>query len=269
LGSLAIVGQTVLTLLTAGTLTPSGRKAIEYVFSQLSRFGLKRYLWQKAKLILSGLLLVSLLIFWARLPAIADFFNNRGLDRYIAGELANAQSDFERAVSLDPNNLSAHYNLGRLYEGVQEINKARTSYLIAAQGDYAPAYNDLGRLALQTAKLPEAAALLQRGLELTENLPEGDERNHTTYALLKNLGWIRLEQKRYVAAEDLLQQAIALDNTFPYTPAAAHCLLAQVLEQKKPPEKALPQWEICQSYLVIRSPEEDTWYYLAQQRLQQ
>ena len=269
LGSLAIVGQAVLTLLTAGTLTASGRKAIEHVFSQLSRFGLKKYLWQEAKLVLSGLLLVSLLVFWSRLPAIADFFNNRGLDRYVAGELANAQSDFERAVSLDPNNLSAHYNLGRLYEEVQELDKARTSYLIAAQGDYAPAYNDLGRLALQSGKLPEAAALLQRGLELTEKLPEGDERNHTTYALLKNLGWVRLEQKRHIEAEDLLRQAIALDATFPYPPAAAHCLLAQVLEQKSPPENALPEWEICQSYLVIRSPEEDTWYHLAQQRLQQ
>ena len=267
LGSLAIVGQTVLTLLTAGTLTASGRKALEHVFSQLSQFGLKKYLWQEAKLVLSGLLLVSLLIFWSRLPAIANFFNNRGLDRYVAGELANAQPDFERAVSLNPNNLSAHYNLGRLYEGVQELDQARTSYLIAAQGDYAPAYNDLGRLALQSGKLPEAAALLQRGLELTENLPEGDERNHTTYALLKNLGWVRLEQKRYIEAEDLLRQAIALDSTFPNTPAAAHCLLAQVLEQKNPPKNALPEWEICQSSLVVRNPEEDVWYDLARQRL--
>lgn len=269
LGSFAIVAQTVLTLLTAGTLTASGRKAIEHIFSQLSGFGLKKYLWQEAKLVLSGLLLFSLLVLWSRLPAIANFFNERGLDRYIAGELANAQSDFERSVSLDPNNLSAHYNLGKLYEGLQELDKARHSYLIAAQGDYAPAYNELGRLALQVNKLPEAATLLQRGLELTEDIPEGDERDHTTYALHKNLGWVRFKQKRYIEAEVWLKQAIDLDKTFPNTPAAAHCLLAQVLEEKNLPENSRPEWEICQSSLIVRNPEEDIWYDLARQRLDQ
>jgi len=210
---------------------------------------------------------------------MSNFFNDRGGHRYITGELSNAQSDFERATSLDPNNLSAHYNLGRLYEGLQQLDKARTSYLVAAQGDYAPAYNELGRLALQAAKspddggkLPEAAGLLQRGLELTGELPEGDERNHTTYALLKSLGWVRLKQERYSEAEDLLKKAIAFDETFrppefSLPPAAAHCLLAQVLEKKKPLANASTQWEFCQSYLVIRSPEEDTWYHLAQQQL--
>lgn len=269
LGSLAIIGQAMLTLITAGTLTPFGRKAVKQLLNQLSRFGLKQYLWQVIKVVLSGILFASLLIFRSYLPAIADFFNNRGLDRYEVGELANARSDFERAVSLDPNNLPAHYNLGRLYESLQELDRARTSYLIAAQGDYAPAYNELGRLALQEAQFPEAAALLLRGLELAELLPAGDEQNHTTYALLKNLGWVRLEQERYLEAEGLLIQAIALDNTFPVTPAAAHCLLAQVLEQQAPPENAKIEWEICLSYLVIRFPEEDTWYHLARQRLQQ
>jgi len=275
LGVLAIIGQSVLALLTAGTLTASGRKALEQIFSQLSRFGLKKHLWQAAKLALSFALFILLLLAWSRLPAISNFFNERGLDRYGAGELANAQSDFERATSLDPNNLPAHSNLGRLHEGLQQIEPARTHYLIAARGGYAPAYNELGRLTLQSSKLPEAATFLQQGLELVEQLPAGDERNHTTYALLKNLGWVRLEQKRHLEAEGLLRQAISLDNTFrppafDLPPAAAHCLIAQVLEKKKPPENALPEWKRCQQYLAaINFPEEDIWYHLAQQRLKQ
>lgn len=269
LGALAIVGQSLLTLLTAGTLTASGRKALEQIFSQLSHLGLKKHLWQVAKLALSLTLFITLILFWSRLPAISSFFHNRGLDRYVKGELANAQSDFERAVSLDPNNLPAHYNLGRLHEDLQQIEPARTRYLTAAQGEYAPAYNELGRLSLQSKKLPEAAAFLQRGLELVAELPAGDERNHTTYALFKNMGWVRLNQARYIEAKDWLQRAIALDSTFPSPPAAAHCLLAQVLEKKKLPDNARHEWEICQSSLVVRHPEEDSWYHMAQQRLDQ
>lgn len=266
LSALAVVGQSILTLLTAGTLTASGRKALEQIFSQLSRFGLKKYLWQVAKLALSFTLFIFLLLFWSRLPDISSFFHNRGLTRYRAGELANAKSDFERAASLDPNNLPAQYNLGRLHENLQQIKLARTRYLIAAQGDYAPAYNELGRLTLQSKKLPEAAAFLQRGLELVAQLPAGDERNHTTYALFKNMGWVRLKQVRYIEAKDWLQRAIALNSTFTYPPADAHCLLAQVLEKKNLPDDALLEWEFCQSYLVVRNPEEDIWYHMARQR---
>lgn len=269
LGALAVVGQSVLTLLTAGTLTASGRKALEQIFSQLGRSDLKKRLWQPAKLAISLTLFVTLILLWSRLPDISNFFHDRGLARYVAGELANAQSDFERAASLDPNNLPAHYNLGRLHENLQQIELARTRYLIAAQGEYAPAYNELGRLTLQSEKLPEAAAFLQRGLELVAQLPAGDERNHTTYALFKNMGWVRLKQKRYIDAEDSLKQAIMLDGTFPYPPGAAHCLLAQVLEQKKTPDNARLEWEICQSSLVVRHPEEDSWYHMARQRLDQ
>ncbi|OUC12058.1 MAG: hypothetical protein B0A82_24485 [Alkalinema sp. CACIAM 70d] len=269
LGALAIVGQSLLTLLTAGTLTASGRKALEQIFSQLGGLGLKKHFWPVAKLALSLTLFVTLILLWSRLPDISSFFHDRGLTRYSAGELANAQSDFERAASLDPNNLPAHYNLGRLHEDLQQIEPARTRYLTAAQGEYAPAYNELGRLSLQSKKLPEAAAFLQRGLELVAQLPAGDERNHTTYALFKNMGWVRLNQARHIEAKDWLQRAIALDSTFPSPPAAAHCLLAQVLEKKKPPDNAQLEWEICQSSLVVRHPEEDSWYHIARQRLDQ
>lgn len=269
LGALAIVGQAVLTLITAGTLTSPGRKVIEQLFYRLRSYGLKRYHWQKGKFILSVVSLVILFIFWTSLPKISNFFNSRGLDYYIAGELANARFDFERSVSLDPNNLPAHYNLGRLNEDIQQLDKALVHYQIAAQGDYSPAYNELGRIELKANKLPESAAMLIRGLELSENLPEGDEQNHTTYALLKNLGWVRFKQKRNNEAEILLKEAISYDNEFSNTPAAAHCLLAQVLEKLSPPKNSKEEWESCQAFLIIKSPEEDTWYYLAQQRTQQ
>ena len=261
----------MLALLTAGSLTEPGRKAIEKVLSSLSKFGLKPYLWQEIKLALSVLLLASLLIFRAQLPRIAYFFHDRGLERYRTGKLANAQSDFERAISLDPNNLAAHYNLGRLHENLQETKKAQAQYLIAAQGDFAPAYNELGRLSLQSEKLPEAAAFLRRAIELLNTLQDKEERIVTEYAVFKNLGWVRLKQKRYIDAETYLRKAIAFESKLGYIPASAHCLLAQVLEVEaaNSPEKALSEWEICLSNADPIFPEEDVWLNLAQQRVDQ
>ena len=301
LGAFAVIFQSILTLLTAGTtLTEAGRIAIEQI---LSKWGIQKYLWQETKIGLSIALLLSLVSLRSCLPQFADYFNDRGLTRYQEGQLAQAMSDFERAISLDPNNLKAHYNLGRLYENLQEVEKARTQYLIAARGDLDAAYNALGRLSLQEGKLPEAASLLQRGLELAdwekdcleatiqnkklikqdeqkkcqeitknkqkEELEEAIKGNaQVRYPLLKNLGWVRLEQGRLVEAKSHLENAIAIYQVFePLPPASANCLLAQVLEKKKPPENALQKWSVCLRYADLSKPEEDTWWNLARQRI--
>jgi tetratricopeptide (TPR) repeat protein len=264
LGSFAVISQAALTLLTAGgVLTEAGRNGIEKI---LSRLGIKKYLWQEVKLSLSGVLLLSLVGFRASLPLISSYFNEQGLDNYIEGDWSSAQSDYERALSLDPDNAEAHYNLGRLYEDLQELDKAMTQYRLAAQGGLDAAYNDLGRIYIQNEKYSQAASLLLKGLEIVQ---EGDAQ--TQYALLKNLGWARLKQGRYADAETHLREAIELDKTLKQTPAAAHCLLAQVLEEDKEKKKdldnALKEWEICLGYANIRNPEEDAWYGMASKRL--
>lgn len=260
LGSFAIISQSALTLLTAGgVLTEAGRKGIEEI---LSRLGIKKYLWQEVKLGLSGVLLLSLIGFRVSLPLISDYFNERGLDNYLTGDWSSAQSDYKRALSLNPDNAEAHYNLGRLYEDLQELDKAWTQYRLSAQAGLDAAYNALGRIYIQENKNSQAASLLLRGLE---KLQEGDAQ--TQYALLKNLGWARLKQERYADAETYLREAIALEGAFEQTPAAAHCLLAQVIEKKEGQDSALQEWEICLGYADVRYPEEDAWYGMARERV--
>jgi tetratricopeptide (TPR) repeat protein len=200
--------------------------------------------------------------FRVSLPLISDYFNERGLDNYIEGDWSSAQSDYERALSLDPDNAEAHYNFGRLYEDLQELDKARTQYRLAAQGGLDAAYNELARLYIQDKKYSQAASLLLKGLEIAQ---EGDAQ--TQYALLKNLGWARLEQGRYADAETYLRDAIEFDKTLRRTPAAAHCLLAQVIEKKEDPDSALREWEICLGYADVRNPDEDAWFGMARERL--
>ena len=185
--------------------------------------------------------------------------NERGLEKYIAGEWAIAQSKFERAIGLNPDDAEAHYNLGRLYEKLQDLDQAKAQYRLALRGGLDVAYNALARLSIQNKKYPEAVSLLLKGLEI---VPKEDDQ--VRYALLKNLGWARLKQQRYAEAESNLREAIRLDQKR----ASAHCLLAQVLEERKgAPKSALKEWEICLRYANPRYPEEDIWIGMAQERI--
>jgi Tfp pilus assembly protein PilF len=257
-GSLAVISPSVLTLLTAGgVLTEAGRTGIE---KALSRLGVKYYLWQEVKLGLSGLLLLSLIAFRASLPQISGYFNQRGLYNYTTGDWASAQSDYERALSLDSENAEAHYNLGRLAEDLNDLDKARTQYRLAAQSGLGAAYNDLGRLYIQEKKFSEAVFLLLKLKEMDQVQTD----RKLNYALLKNLGWARLGQQRYIEAENHLREAIALDKFR----ASAHCLLAQVLEGKRDSKSAIKEWETCLGYANPHDdPQEDTWVQMARQRL--
>jgi tetratricopeptide (TPR) repeat protein len=277
LSSFAVISQSVLTLLTVGgVLTEAGRKGIEQT---LSRFGIKTYLWQETKFGLSALLLLSLITFKASLPKIANYFNEQGLKHYQASEWDNAISDYERAISLDPENAQVHHNLGRLYQQLRDVNKAQTEYRLAIRGDIAIAYNDLARLYLNENKPDEAMSLLFKASDLEPKLGQtlSQDDKLLMYEIRKNLGWARFEQKRYADAQAELKDAIAINKTIAdrskhHTYASAYCLLAKVLEDNdnpnRNPEEALKQWKFCNKYGNSRVPEEDAWMGIAEQRSQ-
>jgi tetratricopeptide (TPR) repeat protein len=256
LGSLGVVFPSVLTLLTAGgVLTQTGRKLIEPV---LLKFGIKKYYWEEIKFGLSFILLVALIGFKSSLPQLADCFNKWGIEKFNNGDWSSALSDYQRAISLDPDNAKAHYSLGSLYEALQDLEKAKTEYKLATQGDLADAYIDLSRLYIKEKKYSEAASLLYKAQENWSKLERNDQ-----YKLKKNLGWVLFEQKLYAEAENYLEMAIKIDAK----PASAHCLLAQVLDARGNYQKAVPEWNICFDFANPRVPDEDAWYGMARKRL--
>ena len=250
--SMAVVGQSVLTLLAAGgALTLAGQEAIKRVLSSLN---VPTYHWQEAKLALAVLLLGILVSLRLSLPGIAIWYNNHGLQNYGAGRLTSAQFDYLRAIKLNPDYPEAHYNLGFLYEDLQQIEEAKGEYLAAVQGRLDAAYNNLARLYILDKNYIAAVPLLKQGLLLTND-------DAVKYDLHKNLGWARLGQARYEEAIAELQAAIALAPN----QAPAHCLLAQVLESQG--NDAKPEWEICLRFADSSRPDEDMWIGLARQRL--
>lgn len=266
-GALTISTQTVLTLLAAGgALTKAGQEAIRRTATKLH---IPKRHWHELGAGLSALVLLSLVGLRLSLPQLATLYTQWGWKNYSQGDWSSAEENYKRALQLNPDNTEAHFNLGRLYEDLQNFDGARTEYKLAMQGSIPLAYNNLARLNILKKDYSAAVTLLLKGLEPAEGKKLDSE---TKYLMLKNLGWARLEQKDYPEAKAQLEEAIALKQTpelkdkLEENLAAPHCLLAQVLQvQAKPKAKA--EWETCVSYANRGNPDEDTWVLLADKYL--
>lgn len=193
------------------------------------------------------------------LPELASFFNNLGFENHKANRLADTQQSYQLALTLDPKSRTALYNLGWLCEEVQDLECARKKYQQAAKLGLPAAYSTLARLYMLDEKnYPAAVHLIFQGLKLAED-------DRVRYSLLKNLGWARLEQRRYSEALQHLDEAMKLDSDRP----ATHCLKAQVLEGMKKKKEAQPLWKFCLKYADSQEMDEDIWIGMARQRLQE
>lgn len=254
-GSLMVATQSVATILAArGALTEAGRRWSEKLLKGLR---LPKFLWHEVQFGLALLVLLGSVGFRFSLPWIGEIYREQGIRKHNAGNLADAQDNYERAIALNPDDAEAQYNLGLLYEDLQNFNSARTQYQLAVQEGYSRAYNNLARLYILDGNNAAAVTLLMRGLQSI------DDRQIKPF-LHKNLGWARLEQGRFADAKAQLQLAIALTSE----PAAhPHCLLAQVLEEQGQAAQAQPRWVDCVALGNGLNPEEDAWIGLARQRI--
>jgi tetratricopeptide (TPR) repeat protein len=274
-GAIAVIVPTLLALLQAkSNLTDTGQQGFDGLLKQLK---IPSFLQAEAKFASTFLLLIGMLCFWAALPKISERYSLSGLAGYRVGNLSDAESNYKRAIALDPNNVNAHYNLGRLYEDWWRFDEAKQEYRIAVGSDVARAYNNLARLYILDKNYPAAMSLLLREEELVKqqlSFPKDKQviRPEDQYNLAKNLGWVRFEQNRDAEAETFLRQAIliAKDPTVSKilpNRASAHCILAQVLNRHKKPG-AIDQWQQCIALGNPKeTPEEDTWLHLANQAL--
>ncbi|MEH1939227.1 MAG: tetratricopeptide repeat protein [Nostoc sp.] len=257
LGAFTITTQSVLTLLAAGgALTKTGQEAIERLLISLN---IPKHFQNEVKFGFTLLLFLCLFSIRFYLPKIAIFYYNQGEKDYKANRLASAQSNYNRAIKLNPDDLKTHHRLGQLYERLQDFDRARAEYQIAVQGDFGKGYNNLARLYILDKKYPAAIALLKEAQLRTKD----NQDKELQYGLLKNLGWALLEQKRYVDAENNLQEAINLTSDR----APAYCLMAQIRERQNDKKKAVLEWEKCLAYAFEYNPDEDAWISMAQQCL--
>ena len=277
LGAFAVIGQSVLTALAAGgALTKAGREATEHMLRSLN---IPQQFWQKIRFGFAVLLLLGLISLHYSLPGFAVWYNNCGFEHYLSGRLTSAETKYRRALKLNPNYVAPHYNLGLLYEDLQDFAQARTEYRIAVQGGLKEAYNNLARLHIREKEYSAAVTLLEKSLRLPQE-DEGKrwmnkmhkeyEKKIVRYDILKNLVWARLGQSRYAEAETRLKEAIELEKDLREEDrrASVHCLWAQVLEGQGNKKKALEEWENCRKYASLHDSDEDAWKSLADERLE-
>ncbi len=194
------------------------------------------------------------------LPMFSQVYNILGKQAYDVGNLGQAEAHYQQAISLNPDNAIAHYNLGNLYEDLNDLKQAKNKYSFAVKNGIADANNNLGRLLIKEKKYSEAVSLLNKALEIP------DKSALTKYNLSKNLGWARLEQKDHQSAITYLESAITIGENNQLSEASAHCLLAQALEVNKNKTEALEQWDLCCEKGRIIKPDEDQWLLMGRQK---
>lgn len=183
-------------------------------------------------------------------------YNNKAIQNYLEGNVLEAIKDFKQAIVLDPNFAVGQYNLGCIYEQLQDCERASQAYHQAILGGLGAAYNNLGRLLILQGKYPEAVNLLLQGLQKARFTQE-------KCAVWKNLGWVRLKQKRYQEAEAYLLQALNIDKK----QGTIYYLLAQTWEALGKSQQAHLAYEDCLRYASYHRLEEDEWIDVAREKL--
>jgi Flp pilus assembly protein TadD len=135
-------------------------------------------------------------------PPTATSLVSQGLKAQLAGDASTAESTYQQAIKLDPNNAVAHYDLGTVYDRQGSTAQAVKEYTTALVIE--PTFADaLFNLAVDTTGTDPAGAekLYQRVLALQPGFA----------AAWLNLGFILQSQGDAVVARSDWVKAVALD----------------------------------------------------------
>ncbi len=256
-GVLSSLSLALLALVASSAFTQAGGRWVERALSRRDVGRRSSGAWKAG---LGFAVLLAILGLRLSLPGVARLYNDRGVYLQQEGRVASARQSFERAVRLYPDYAAAHYNLADAQEETLEYDEAFSGYRRAIRMDERlyPAYNNLARLYILRRGDPASALeLLNAALEVKPQEPK------VRYSLYKNRGWAHFGLGLLGQAESDLVKALDLREDG----AAAHCLLAQVLEARQDPGTTA-EWEACVAYAPGQEREvEASWLGLAKERL--
>ncbi|WP_413171288.1 LuxR C-terminal-related transcriptional regulator [Anabaena azotica] len=165
---------------------------------------------------------------------IAKFLNQTGYKNYLNNDFTIAVSYLEFAVEVNPNNGSAHYNLGAAYEKLDNLDGACYHYQIAIKYQNRAAdaaVNNLARLQILQGNSADAVKMIEPIFSRVKD-------DTVKITLHKNLGWAYFQQNYYQQAKEHLLLCLELENDY----APAYCLLAQVQTAMEDQQGAIVSW---------------------------
>ncbi|MFO8055717.1 MAG: tetratricopeptide repeat protein [bacterium] len=111
-----------------------------------------------------------------RHPESSPVYVARGLCKQMSGGNFKTppERDFQKAISIDPSNSSAHNQLGLVYQAKGELQDAEDEFrmAIAYEPDFFVAYNNLAIVLISRGKYGEAISLLQKAISFKADLRE-------------------------------------------------------------------------------------------------
>lgn len=197
----SIIGTTLLSLLSGGgMLTQFGQEKTGELFT---RWRIPANLWDETRVIISGGCLGLLMLIYSVLPFGAGLYVGMA-DK--AENLAKREVYYQRAIALDPGNVTAHLELAKLYVDQQEYDAALAKYKavlnVSRDQDRAKATEAAEAIAnifLRQDNLSKADWWLELAVKNAEKI---DRLTDAQFNLIKGLGRRYLfVEKKYGEAE--------------------------------------------------------------------
>ena len=160
-------------------------------------------------------------------PKLAILHDAMGTALMARGRAKQAIGKFKQANTLDPNLVSAWYNLGLASETSGAADQAEAAYLrcLKLTPDYAPAHNNLGNVHRLHEQPEKAIACYEQALAIQSDLPQA----RTNLAMAHSALAIQLHQQGDPkTALQHFDSAIALDPENPAYPFNLGCSYAEL-----------------------------------------
>ena len=152
---------------------------------------------------------------------------NLAVQNHQNNNLQDAQNYYQKVLKIDPNHLGAHNNLGAIFKGLGENQKAKECFekTIEINPNYAPAYNNLGVIFQELKEYQKAKNCYEKAIKINPNYIDAHY----------NLGVIFKELKKNQKAKECFEKTIEINPTY----APAHNNLGIIFKKLGEHQKAI------------------------------
>ena len=159
-------------------------------------------------------------------PNHSQTLNNLGILFQGLGENQKAIGCYKKVISINPNYVDAHNNLGAIFKELGEIERAKECYkkVIKIDPNFAHAHNNLGVIYQDLGKLQKARKCYEKAIEI----------DHNYLGAHNNLAVLFKELKEFEKAKGCYEKAIAINSDY----ADAHNNLGIIFKKLGQNQKA-------------------------------